>query len=176
MNAKEWKQHPRKKKKRRRRRICLLAAGDSFGLNLREELESRGRKRTNQMCLLSCGGCIVAMPLASTQELDSDISQTSLFLICECPSSFNPFIKAVADYQPLFLPSVFHCSSIFIPFSVSLDDVEINAKSTFVSLCKTFLHNLFLKEQTSPECEHRDQVFAVWNEYLRSYTEASVWL
>lgn len=41
----------RKKKKEN----LSLAAGHSFKLHLREELDSRGRKETHQTCLLSCG-------------------------------------------------------------------------------------------------------------------------
>lgn len=40
-----------------------------WGKNWRAE----DRKGTNQMCLLSCGGCIVAMSLESKQELDCEI-------------------------------------------------------------------------------------------------------
>lgn len=60
----------------------------------------------------------------------------------------------------MILPSLFPYSYIFIPASFSLADVKINAKSMFVPLYKTFLPK---KENFSPQCEHRDQVFAVWN-------------
>lgn len=63
----------KEKKKKNRRRICFWAAGDSFRLYVREELERRGQKGTNQTYLLPCGGCVVAVSLAPTQELDSEI-------------------------------------------------------------------------------------------------------
>lgn len=55
------------------RRHFHLAAGDLFKLNLRKNWQQWTETR-----LLSCGGCIVIRSLASTQELDAEIEQTSL--------------------------------------------------------------------------------------------------
>lgn len=70
-------------------------------------------------------------------------------------------VQALSIHLSKQPPTCFPHSSIFIPASVPLDDVKINAKSMFVSLCKTSLPKLSQKERMSPECEHRDRISAV---------------
>ena len=148
MNAREWKQYPRhKKKKKKRRRICLWAAGDSFRLYEGEELERRGQKGTNQTWLLPCGGCVAAVSLAPTQELDSEIYQTSLFLICSRPELFESIYQSSRrhDFHPLFSPILTY---LFLPQSLWMMWKSMPSRC---SLCPRAKHSVpsCLRKKTS---------------------------
>lgn len=159
MNAKEWKQYPKRKKKKKKRNLSLSSRGFIEPISVGRIGEQRTERDQSNVPAVSrwvCGGIVSGLHKRIGLWDLANISYPHLFVSEDFQSIYQSSRRH--DFCPLFFPILTY---LFLPLSLWM--MGKSMPSPCSCPCVKHFFPSCLREQTSPECEHGGQVFPVWN-------------